>query len=77
MEEGIEENVCGGRRPVKGGRMSCYGRGCILDDGECRVMEEVVFWITERRLNRTAGPLSPYRFEACTHYQARSSSLTL
>ena len=37
MEEDIEVNVCGGRHPVKGGRMSCYGRGCILDDGECMV----------------------------------------
>ena len=27
------------------------------------------------RWNRTTGPLSPYRFEACTHYQARSCTL--
>ena len=39
--------------------------------------EEVVFWIPWARENRIPGPLSPYRFEACTHYQARSCPLTL
>ena len=28
--------------------------------------------ITCTRWNRTTGPLSPYRFEACTHHQAGS-----
>ena len=33
-------------------------------------------YITCARWNRTTGPLSPYRFEACTHHQAGSCTHT-